>query len=246
LLEEQSGQPGAALERLQAAWRDQTLRDNRHFERWLAPALVRLSLDLGRTSLAHEVTDRAEQGGGLAPSVASVNCAALRCRGLVDRNPDVMLRAVELAAVSQRALDHAGTCEDAAEVLAVCQRTAEARSLLAAAIDRYEEIGAAAFALRAGARLRRLGGRRGVRGSRARALSGWGSLSRSERAVAHLVAEGLTNREIAARLFISPHTVNTHLRHTFQKLDVSTRAGLASTITRSSDVSARVSVQTPG
>jgi DNA-binding CsgD family transcriptional regulator len=207
---------------------------------------VRLSLALGRTALAHEVAAHAEQAISLAPRVASVSSAALRCRGLVQSDPDVMLRAVELAAASRRALDYAATCEDAADVLAVRQRTAEARSLLQAAIGRYERIGATAFALRAGARLRKLGGRRGVRGSRARALSGWDSLSRSERAVAHLVAEGLTNREIAARLFISPHTVNTHLRHTFQKLDVSTRAGLASTITRSSDVSAPVSVQTPG
>jgi DNA-binding CsgD family transcriptional regulator len=246
VLVEQSEQPAAALELLLAAWRDQTLRDNRHFERWLAPALVRLALDLGHTGVAREVTDRAEQSVGLAPGVASVNGAALRCLGLLHGDADLMLRAVELAAVSRRVLDHAATCEDAAEVLAAHQRTAEARSLLDAAIDSYEGIGATAFALRAGARLRRLGGRRGARGSRARALSGWDSLSISERAVAQLVAEGLTNREIAARLFISPHTVNTHLRHTFQKLDVPTRAGLASRITRSSDVSAPISVQTPG
>lgn len=47
-----------------------------------------------------------------------------------------------------------------------------------------------------------------------------------------LVAEGLTNREVGRRLFISPHTVNTHLRHAFQKLDVRTRAALAAEVTR--------------
>jgi DNA-binding CsgD family transcriptional regulator len=60
---------------------------------------------------------------------------------------------------------------------------------------------------------------------------GWESLTRGERAVAELVAEGLTNRHIAGRLFISPHTVNSHLRHAFKKLDVSTRAGLAAAVT---------------
>jgi DNA-binding CsgD family transcriptional regulator len=49
------------------------------------------------------------------------------------------------------------------------------------------------------------------------------------------VAEGLTNRAIGARLFVSPHTVKTHLRHTFQKLDVSTRAALAARASDSQD-----------
>jgi DNA-binding CsgD family transcriptional regulator len=83
---------------------------------------------------------------------------------------------------------------------------------------------------RAVAAHRSLGGRRGARGPRCRAQSGWESLTRSERAVAELVAEGLTNREIGMRLFISPHTVNSHLRNAFRKLDVSTRAGLAAAV----------------
>jgi DNA-binding CsgD family transcriptional regulator len=77
-----------------------------------------------------------------------------------------------------------------------------------------------------------MGGRRGSRGSRQRALTGWDSLTTSELAVVDLVAEGLTNREVGKRLFISPHTVSSHLRHAFQKLDVSTRAALAMKVTR--------------
>jgi len=42
----------------------------------------------------------------------------------------------------------------------------------------------------------------------------------------------VANRAIAGHLFTSPHTVNTHLRHAFQKLDVSTRAGLATRVSR--------------
>jgi DNA-binding CsgD family transcriptional regulator len=183
-------------------------------------------------ALALEVAERAEQGAVLAPGVASVRSAALRCRGLIERDRGLMLGAVELAAASRRALDYAGTCEDAASVIADDQGAAEACSLLEQAVDTYETIGAIAHAQRAGARLRGMGGRRGVRGSRKRPLADWESLTRSERAVAELVSEGLTNREIAGRLFISPHTVNTHLRHTFQKLDVSTRASLASAVSR--------------
>jgi DNA-binding CsgD family transcriptional regulator len=51
-------------------------------------------------------------------------------------------------------------------------------------------------------------------------------MTTSELSVAQLVADGLTNREIAERLFVSPHTVNTHLRHVFAKLEVNSRVDL--------------------
>ena len=52
-------------------------------------------------------------------------------------------------------------------------------------------------------------------------------MTSSELAVAQLVAEGLTNREVAERLFVSPHTVNSHLRHVFSKLGITSRVELA-------------------
>jgi DNA-binding CsgD family transcriptional regulator len=67
----------------------------------------------------------------------------------------------------------------------------------------------------------------GTRGRRRRPRTGWASLTPTEEQVAHLVARGLTNREIGARLFISPRTVQTHLVHAFGKLGVSRRAELA-------------------
>ena len=56
---------------------------------------------------------------------------------------------------------------------------------------------------------------------------GWAALTESGLAVVRLVAEGLTNREAAERLYISPHTVGEHLRHVFEKLDIKSRVSLS-------------------
>ena len=56
-------------------------------------------------------------------------------------------------------------------------------------------------------------------------------LTASERAVVDLVARGATNREVAAQLFLSPHTVSTHLRHAFTKAGVRSRVELARLVT---------------
>jgi pimeloyl-ACP methyl ester carboxylesterase/DNA-binding CsgD family transcriptional regulator len=61
----------------------------------------------------------------------------------------------------------------------------------------------------------------------ARAVTGWGSLTEAERGVAALVAEGLSNPAIASRLFVSRHTVESHLKHAYAKLGVSSRVELA-------------------
>ncbi|PUA80328.1 LuxR C-terminal-related transcriptional regulator [Nocardioides currus] len=57
-----------------------------------------------------------------------------------------------------------------------------------------------------------------------------GRLSNAERQVADRVAQGLTSRQIAAELFISPRTVDAHLTHIYRKLDITTRAKLAALV----------------
>jgi DNA-binding CsgD family transcriptional regulator len=66
-----------------------------------------------------------------------------------------------------------------------------------------------------------------ARGGRRRPLRGWASLTPTELRVVACVAEGLTNPQIGARLFMSRPTVKTHLTHVFAKLDVNSRAELA-------------------
>ncbi|GHE49705.1 hypothetical protein GCM10018785_19030 [Streptomyces longispororuber] len=62
--------------------------------------------------------------------------------------------------------------------------------------------------------------------SRQRPLCGWHSLTRAELRVARLVAIGLSNRAVAERLVVSPHTVDTHLRHVYAKLHIRSRVQL--------------------
>jgi DNA-binding CsgD family transcriptional regulator len=165
--------------------------------------------------------------------VPTVRGLALRCQGLVNGEVEPMIEAVALARQAPLLIEHAGACEDAARLLAQAGRRDEAAALLTEALQRYEQAGADAWARRVRVRLRALGVRPGARGSRRRPAHGWESLTATERAVSRLVAEGLTNGAVAKRLYISPHTVNTHLRHVFAKLDVSNRVALAAVVHRS-------------
>lgn len=65
------------------------------------------------------------------------------------------------------------------------------------------------------------------RGERKRATRGWAALTRAEHDVVHLVGDGLANKEIAGRLFVSPRTVQAHLTHVYAKLGLTSRVQLA-------------------
>jgi DNA-binding CsgD family transcriptional regulator len=66
---------------------------------------------------------------------------------------------------------------------------------------------------------------------------GWASLTSSERSVAEIIAEGATNREAAARLFLSRHTIDFHLRQIFRKLGISSRVALTRLVVQHSSAS---------
>ena len=105
--------------------------------------------------------------------------------------------------------------------LGVTQRRAkrrrEARETLEEALAAFELIGAALWAERTRAELRRISGRAPTAGA----------LTPAEERVAVLVAEGKTNREVAAALYVSERTVEGHLSRTFGKLRISQRGELA-------------------
>jgi DNA-binding CsgD family transcriptional regulator/tetratricopeptide (TPR) repeat protein len=221
------GDRQGAYDLLLRCWRVDVARENRFYHRCLGPDLVRLALASGHRDVAVEVAGAIATGAALAPEVPTVRSVALRCQGLIDGDVEALVEAVALARRSPLLIEHAGACEDAAGPLADGGRRDEAAALLGEALERYERAGADAWAGRVRARLRALGVHRGSRGSRRRPASGWESLTATERAVSLLVAEGLTNGAVARRLYISPHTVNTHVRHVFAKLGVSNRVALA-------------------
>ncbi len=211
-------------------WRFDAARESRFYHRFLAPDLVRLALALGRRDVATEVADSVTAGVDLSPEVSTVRSLALRCRGLVDGEVEPLVEAAALARRTPLLVERAGACEDAAGLLAQGGRRDEAAPLLREALDLYERAGADAWAGRVRAGLRSIGAHPGARGSRQRPAEGWESLTATERAVSLLVAEGLTNGAVARQMYVSPHTVNTHLRHVFAKLGVSNRVALAAVV----------------
>ena len=101
------------------------------------------------------------------------------------------------------------------------RRVADSRMPLRAAHDVFEAVGAAPLAERARRELRASGER-----IRRREITAWDQLSPQETEIAHLAAEGLSNREIGEQLFLSHRTVGAHLYRIFPKLGVTSRGQL--------------------
>jgi len=100
-------------------------------------------------------------------------------------------------------------------------RTAEARGTLRSALATFDALGVDAWSARARRRLRSV---RGPDGAQADGLAG---LTEQQQRVARLAADGLTNREIAERLFLSPRTVTTHLSRIYTRVSAGSRGELA-------------------
>jgi DNA-binding CsgD family transcriptional regulator len=103
-------------------------------------------------------------------------------------------------------------------------RRRDARVQLAAALETFESVGVNAFAERTRAELLASGAR-----ARKRVEATRRDLTPQEEQIARLAAGGATNPEIGARLFISPNTVEYHLRKVYRKLDIKSRRELART-----------------
>jgi DNA-binding CsgD family transcriptional regulator len=111
------------------------------------------------------------------------------------------------------------------EWLRRANRALDAREQLRLALDTFEAIGAGCFAERARGELLAAGGRAG-RSNRPSQTE----LTHREAQVAQMAAEGATNVEIAGRLFVSPNTVDYHLRKVYRKLGITSRRQLRSSV----------------
>jgi DNA-binding CsgD family transcriptional regulator len=190
------------------------------------PQMVRIALAVGDRELAESAAADANRRAELCPGVLSLAAIAAHASGLLDGDIDKLTAAVSQFKQSPRSLAMAAAWEDLG-LAHQRQGTADsAIDALTQALVIFARAGATQDAARLRSRLRALGIRRRV-ATAEKPVTGWAAMTRSELAVAELVASGLTNREIAERLFVSPHTVNTHLRHVFAKLQVNSRVHLA-------------------
>src|SRR4051794_48446 len=147
-----------------------------------------------------------------------------KCRALLltdDEATQEFERAVSLSA-DARPLDAARTRLLFGEHLRRQRRRADARAQLRAAVDGFEALGATPWAERSRAELRATG-----ESTHKRDPAALAELTPQELQVARLVADGLSNKEVAAHLFLSPRTIDAHLRSVFSKLGVTSRTQLA-------------------
>lgn len=122
--------------------------------------------------------------------------------------------------------------EEAAVAAAARGRTEQARTCAARCTELAGALGAVTVARRVAARLRDHDVRLRAPVRAGRPTSGWGSLTPTELTVADLVGQGLTSPQIAAQLYLSPRTVQTHISHSLRKLDLRTRSELAAMVAR--------------
>jgi DNA-binding NarL/FixJ family response regulator len=193
----------------------------------MGPELVPLALAAGQRERAAAAVTAMQEVAASNPQVPSIQGSALRCRGLLEDDARLLMRAVDAYAAGSRTFEAAPALADAAAALASRGRTEEARAIAARAAGLYAGAGAVRDAARLDARLRAAGLRRAVRGPRHRPRVGWPSLTASERRVAALVAGGRSNPQIAADLVISRRTVESHVSSALQKLGITSRVELA-------------------
>ncbi|MFF6772573.1 ATP-binding protein [Streptomyces sp. NPDC012637] len=194
-----------------------------------APVLVRLALRAGALERAAQAVAQAERRAALNPGLTFLAATAAHARGLLDNDLAPLVRAVRLYEDCPRVPARASALEDAGRKLAATRRS-EAVPYFETALALYARAGAERDAARVRRRLRAAGVRK--RPATAGLDGAWPELTAAETRVVRLVARGLTNQQAAEELSLSPHTVSSHLRRAFTKLDVTSRTELNRLVTR--------------
>jgi DNA-binding CsgD family transcriptional regulator len=188
----------------------------------ILPDAIEALIAVGDLDAAARNVEQLDEIAGLG--IAYAHARAARCRGLLAaarRDHAAALDAFSDALAAHERLPDPLERGRTLLALGSLERRAKqkraAREALEAALEIFEQLGARLWAARARAELSLIGGRAPAKDA----------LTPAERRVAELVAEGRTNREVAAALVVSEHTVESHLRRVYRKLGVRSRAELA-------------------
>lgn len=189
--------------------------------------LVRLARQAEDQALARSVAEDAAEGARRAAGVTSADAAALHCRGVADDDLTALMEAMAAYRLGPKGLLMGLACEDAGSALVKAGHAKDGRAALREAADVFRHLDARWDLDRLDARCRSLGIRQIRTTRRSAATTGWDSLTATEQRVTAMVTEGLSNAQIAQRLYLSRYTVETHLKHVFAKLGVGSRVELA-------------------
>ena len=189
------------------------------WRRWAAEGLRLLDRNDEARALAEEELALARRWGD-----AYAIGASLRVLGLVEGGKAGLGRlreAVEVLAGSEARLEHAHALVDLGAALRRANQRTEARERLGEGVDLARKVGALGLAERANEEIAATGAR-----PRRILQTGLDALTASERRVAQLAADGMSNKEIAQTLFITIKTVEVHLSHAYRKLEINSRTQL--------------------
>jgi DNA-binding CsgD family transcriptional regulator len=234
LLAERAGEYGKAARILSVAV-DPDLAPDMAWRYSLLTDLARAALELGDEALLAAAAAAARQEADDEPLPVSA-AVADHCAGLMTGDPSLVLAAADYFGAAGRVLQHGLALEDVAVLAARRGDLEAARRSLAAAVGEYQVLGAGWDIRRAGARLQQFGVRPRRGAFHGRQASGWGALTPTEVKVAGLVAGGRSNPDIAAELFLSRNTVQTHVSHILAKLGAQSRVDIAAEAQRHTPV----------
>ena len=232
LAAEADGRTAEAAAILGPAWGEDADQDHlRYLRHYLVPDLVALTLAAGDPAAAHRIACSIDTYAAQRPA-PGLRRSARHARALADQDVRGLAEVADEYQHAGRVLSAAQAREQAAPLLATAGREGEARAALLGAVAGYESMEAGWDLARAQTLLRTVGFHRGVRGPRRRPKTGWDALTDSERVVAALVAEGLSNPAVAARMYLSRRTVQGHVSSILGKLGAASRVELATMVIR--------------
>ena len=227
LAELSHGDPTAALG-IVAGTIDPSLKDASGRRHWAQPAAIEALVALGRHQEAASVLASLVRHAGRRGAAPRLRADAARAQARVAAatgDLDAATTAIERAEAAHRSMQDdwelARTLLLAGEIHRRSRRRARARAALAESLAAFERLSAVAWAALAKEHLGRIGA--------AKAADG---LTPTQREVADLVVQGLTNRQVGDRLFMSPHTVEAHLTAVYRSLGIRSRAALDAALRR--------------